>query len=409
MPQFATARRSNLRALRRELPPHRRPASGWRRALLAALAGIAVLGAAALVYRNLPVPVETVALTQGSVEITYAVDGLIARQEEVYTAPADGRLRRLVAEGQRVRVGSPVAEIVEAGTAQEPAPPGTPPDPVPQGDIAIRREIDRITAAIYDRASAINLAKANGDGEAAARLQDELDQLAVRQEELSQQLGRSQPVVVAPAPLLSPEQPVGRALGVIKAGTSGIVIYQTDGLEGRLSGELKPSALAAMGPRPHAPGETVRQGEAVLKIVDNLNTTLLAVLPEEALTRLGGANRVTIRLDGRDARPVSGRITGQVREGGQVLLTLSASAMPEELVLQRRFRATLVMGAYEGLTVPRTALDVRDGLQGVWVLEGLETRFHPVRVLGGNDQVLALETDLAVGVRVLRYAPTSMR
>lgn len=433
----AAARRANLRAVRREIPPVRRPLSGRLKMLAAMLAGAAVLWGAVFVYRNSAVAPETVALTRGSVEIARSVDGLVVRTEQIYTAPAAGTVRRLAVEGQRVRVGAPVAQIVAGSTpTAEPAPatgttpatgtaPTTGTTPAPQGDAAIRRELDKLNAAIYEKAFALNKAKANGDAAAADRLQEELDQLAIRQSELTPQLGRSQPVIVAPPPALPPvqaevpAQPAaqapnqGPALGEIVATVSGVVIYQTDGLEGQLAAGKAdgwtPSAIKALTGEPRAAAETVAKGDPVFKIVDNLSATLLAVVPEDALTQLGAADVITIRFDGREGPPVAVRITQQVRENGEVLLVLKAPVFPEDLVHQRRFRATLVMGRHEGMMIPRSALDVRDGLQGVWVVEGAATRFHPVRVLGGTEDLLALETDLKVGIRILKQAPTWMR
>ncbi|HYF76333.1 MAG TPA: HlyD family efflux transporter periplasmic adaptor subunit, partial [Symbiobacteriaceae bacterium] len=155
--------------------------------------------------------------------------------------------------------------------------------------------------------------------------------------------------------------------------------------------------------------ETVAKGDPVFKIVDNLSATLLAVVPEGILSQMGAADVVTIRFDGREGPSIAVRIIKQVRQNGEVLLVMNAPVFPEDLVHQRRFRATIIMGRHEGIMIPRTALDVRDGLQGVWVVEGAGTRFHPVRVLGGTDEQLALETDLKLGIRILKQAPTGMR
>jgi putative membrane fusion protein len=436
---YAATRRANLRAVRRELPPVRKPPSGRLKLLVAVAAGAALLWGAVFVYRSSAVAPETVALTRGSVENIQAVDGLVVRTELVYTAPVAGTVRRLAAEGQRVRVGAPVAEITKgpvviAGTtgttptsppAQTTPPPTAATQAAPQGDAGIRRELDKLNAAIYEKAFALNKAKANGDVEAADRIQEELDQLAIRQSELTPQLGRSQPVVVAPPPALPPAEatvpaqqppqtpPPPAALGQITATASGIVIYQTDGLEGQLAidkvDQWTPAAISALSGEPRATTETVAKGDPVFKIVDNLSATLLAVVPEGILSQMGAADVVTIRFDGREGPPIAVRIIKQVRQNGEVLLVMNAPVFPEDLVHQRRFRATIIMGRHEGIMIPRTALDVRDGLQGVWVVEGAGTRFHPVRVLGGTDEQLALETDLKLGIRILKQAPTGMR
>lgn len=407
MPQ-QTARQTNLRMLRREVPPPPRRRPAGLKLILGALAGLGFLIAAIGIYRNQPIAYETVPLSQGAVEITHAVDGLVARHEQVYTAPAAGMVARLVAEGQRVRVGAAIAQIVAADSAA----PAPAPVTQPAGNGTTQQQVDQLTVAIFAKATAINTAKANGDFETADLLQAELDELSVRQQELAAQIGRSQPVVTAP-----PSHPVaqtqGPVLGEITATVAGLVIYQTDGLESSLAagreGEWKPSLLSSLSAMPRAAPQAVAKGDPVLKVVDNLSLSLLVVVPQTAMKDLGESDRLSVRFTGRDGPPVTARIIRRVPEGESLLLVLSAPVFPEELVHQRRFRATLLLGSYEGLVVPRTAIDVRDGLQGVWVLAGIETRFHPVRVIGGNADLLALETDLQPGTAVLKHAPTWMR
>jgi putative membrane fusion protein len=194
---------------------------------------------------------------------------------------------------------------------------------------------------------------------------------------------------------------------------AGLLTYQLDGLESALSParakDWKPSTVKALTAQLEPIPDVVAKGDPVLKVVDSLSLTLIAVVPDAVVARLGGETQVSLRFAGREGPPVVAQISRQVSEGGEVLLVLTAPVFPEELAQQRNFRATVVLGGASGLLVPRTAIDVRGGLQGVWVVAGTERTFHPARVLGGNDNVVALETDLTVGTRVLATAPTSMR
>jgi putative membrane fusion protein len=354
-----------------------------------------------------------VVLKQGSVELTADVEGLVVRQERVYTAPAAGSVRRVAAEGQRVRVGAPAAEIVAPGSvpAQQAAPATGAKAPA-QGDAAVRRRIDDLGAAMYQKAAAITEAKSKGDATTAAALQAELDQLGLQQQQLARQLNEQAPAVV-PAVPAAPAAPQGPALGTVTVDMAGLLTYQLDGLESALSParakDWKPSTVKALTAQLQAIPDVVAKGDPVLKVVDNLSLTLIAVVPDAVVARLGGEKQVSLRFAGREGPPVVAQISRQVSEGGEVLLVLTAPVFPEELAQQRNFRATVVLGGASGLLVPRTAIDVRGGLQGVWVVAGTERTFHPARVLGGNDNVVALETDLTVGTRVLATAPTSMR
>ncbi|GAW92585.1 HlyD family efflux transporter periplasmic adaptor subunit [Calderihabitans maritimus] len=55
---------------------------------------------------------ETEIAEFGVLEKSISVDGLLIRQETLVTTPVKGRLRPLVEEGQRVRVGAAIAEVL---------------------------------------------------------------------------------------------------------------------------------------------------------------------------------------------------------------------------------------------------------------------------------------------------------
>lgn len=201
----------------------------------------------------------------------------------------------------------------------------------------------------------------------------------------------------------------------VLADSAGILVYQVDGLEAALTptstADWKPSWFRSLvtNPRQTADG-TVEAGDPLFKIVDNLSIGLLALVPESDLpATLPEDGRVQLHFPAWPGRPVAARITSVQREGGEVLLHLTAPVFPGELTGLRRVRVTLLFARFGGLVAPRSAIDVRGGKQGVWVHNHGDPYFHPVRVLGGNAQEVALETDLQPGTRLLRVAPRQMR
>jgi putative membrane fusion protein len=211
---------------------------------------------------------------------------------------------------------------------------------------------------------------------------------------------------------LQPGAAEGKALAEVATEAAGILSYQVDGLESTLvsstSKDWTPALIRSLMPQPYKLGEIAAKGDPVFKVVDNLNLGLLTVVPAGTLDGIPPDTRVLLRLPGRAGAPVAARVTRWEPVGGEMLILLTAPVFPEDFTQIRRVKATLVFGSFSGAVVPRSAIDVRDGLQGIWVIEGRKQIFRPVQVVGGNQEEVALETDLQSGARVLKQAPAWM-
>lgn len=407
MQQDQIGQRHRLRAVRRQIGPDQ-PDRLPRRAILIGVAAAAVLLTAAYaLFVRQPLPLDaTLPLESGIVEQSVPAEALVVRREKVYAASRNGYVTRLATGGERIRVGTPVVSIGRAGPSESVAPQPAVQQTASQD--AIQRDMDQIAADMYTVAVKLGEAKARGDGDESRRLQAQLDDLAARQWRLAQQLGRSE---TAPRSVgLAPEP----GLEVLADG-AGILVYEVDGLEGALdpAGGANWStawfrSLAAPQPRPTAEGDA-REGDPVFKVVDNIEMGLLAPVPMEALSRLPADGRVRIRLQGKESQVVQGRVSRVLRGENDAVLYLTAPVFPDELNAVRRVRAGVILSAYEGQVAPRTALDVLDGETGVWAVQNRKLAFVPVRIVGGNDTEVALETDLPSGTRIARVAPARSR
>ncbi|BDG60742.1 HlyD family efflux transporter periplasmic adaptor subunit [Caldinitratiruptor microaerophilus] len=99
----------------------RRPAAPWRRALpvLAALAAVlGIVALSALPLRPAAAP-ATVPVRRDAVELGFAAQALVVREERVQVATRDGPVERLVPAGRVVRVGTPVVRIGPPNAAEE--------------------------------------------------------------------------------------------------------------------------------------------------------------------------------------------------------------------------------------------------------------------------------------------------
>ncbi len=360
-----------------------------------------------------------VAVRSGAVEEALEVDALVIRSEQVVVAPTSGSVKRLVGEGEKVRLGAPVVAISPA-TASAPAVPPAPVQPVANpGTSAAEREYDRLTGQIYQLAVALNQAKYGGETEKAAELEEQLDSLARQQAALLDQTGTEAPSPISQVlpPTGDPDSPDPLATRVV-ADAGGIVLYQTDGLEAVLTPEQAETWTASWirslpYPEQKQTGSgLVAPGQPLFKVVDEMDLELMIIVPAQRLT---GARRTLIQQDGitlrlpNSERTLAARVKSLREEGEDLLIHLVVPMPASEVLSVRRLRATLLMEVFEGIIIPRSAIDVQDGKQGVWTYEAGTYEFLPVRVVGGNQQEIAVTGDLDPDAQVLQTPPPSVR
>lgn len=181
----------------------------------------------------------------------------------------------------------------------------------------------------------------------------------------------------------------------VAAERPGIVSYQVDGLEPALQPDRLPWLSEGPGPGPgwlaalpprrvQAAGQTAAAGEPLFRLLEGDRLWLLMALPGGPLEGVAPGARVAVLtpLAGPDPLPFTLTYRSPV-EGGRVLVALqSRGAHPEALLFPRRVPATVRLGRYEGLIVPRSALTVAGGQVAVVVEEGAAVRAVPVTVLG---------------------------
>lgn len=389
----------------------------------------------------------------GVLQVTLDADAVLVRREQVYRAPEGGTLRRLAAEGARVRVGGQVVAFSPGAGPPVPAartdPRSTPAESaLPRAVSAARQAYDRLAAELY--AAAVALQEAQLRGEATAPYQERLDELAREQLALLPALredmaraGTEAAPLPPPAGEAAPQfPPAGEAgpqsplpgserdpqeegwhpafgegegdFNVITTPVSGVVLYQTDGLETVLT----PEAVAGWGPaalytlpypdtREIADGP-VAAGDPLFKLVDDLTVEMLLLVPADSLTEAQQAaltgQEVELQVAGRDL-PLTARVLRVAADGQDLLIHLESPLPSSDALRLRRMRVSVLLAEYEGVILPRTAIDVEDGRTGVWVAQRGGYRFVPVRVLGGTADEVAVEGDLPPDAQVLTAPP----
>ncbi|MCL4426013.1 MAG: hypothetical protein M1299_13455 [Firmicutes bacterium] len=421
------------RTQRPSLPRARRrkaSSSGGRRKLLWVLY---LLVGAFLVYfplRNLiffplrdqvaSIMIKVSTAQSGVVEKLYRGEAVILRQETVLVAPLPGRTHLLAKEGELIRVGRPVLEVVNEDSRR-----------AAQAEVAeIDEEIKAFEAGpgrqleeLYGRrgktekevlTSFTELKKGlfqsglSSGGMTPLKTAAEVFRRAVssweevrakvadleknRDDLLKEKERRNALLKLAVNSLDSP--------------LAGILSYNLDGLEAIFDPErtdLTASRLFTAEPqrRTLEEGQMVKGGEGVAKIMDPGSFTLAIPIPPEEAGLFPRGKSIKVRWPDLLEREVPAQVVLAPSEGkGYDLARLKVDQYVQPLMGLRKARVELVEEAYYGIVLPSGALVRKDQQLGVYVLGRTTIRFSPVNVVGSNGREVAVQ-GLGEGTQVV--------
>lgn len=362
--------------------------------------------------------VKTVVATAGTVEQVVAGDGwLMPTIAETQVAPLDGMVYLKIPDGERVRVGDCVAEIVDPGTQRELVDQLSGLDKqladVRQRNAAERdaatKRIAEIEALLPTKLSELQSATAKGDQTGIAGLQQEIRDLGSEKQTLEQKLAA---LDASESQLAGSRQQVSdtisRSAYQMLALSPGVVSYRFDGLDDTLSPD-KAIALGSRGlwslreqPATLKDQAGVMAGQPVLKVLDPGATYVALAIKADQLTDLG-QGQVTLRFSGFARDTVSAEFVsaGQPERNGYIVAVYRTADFLPEFGQTRRISIEIVKSAGSGLVVPVSSLVTRKGATGVWVVKVGTARFTPVEILSSNG-VFAAVGGLTDGAEVVK-------
>ncbi|KAB2954502.1 hypothetical protein F9B85_02145 [Heliorestis acidaminivorans] len=262
--------------------------------------------------------VETEPASMGQIADTRHLPGWIIRDETIVYTPITGRLESLIGDGERVRLGAPVARVKTV----------------------------------------------NPSGEVMGTVQD------------------------------------------FMAPRSGLVVYNTDGLEDimtpRVLEEIDVEQLSNLTVRKEIieVEQLVYQGQALFKVINNLDKAhFLAHYNIQDLGRaLVPGARLTLALS-PEGPTMSARVIN-VRGGEDAWVVLQISNPPTEVIKERQMTLLVVDRTYRGFILPEKAIVQKEGQDGLLLSIRKKAQWRPVEVLAiVGDQVVVegiREGDLVV-------------
>jgi putative membrane fusion protein len=352
--------------------------------------------------------IRTAFAETGRVILTYDCEALIVWEKETVSAPASGKLKLLVREGEKVRVGQPLFTVI---------------NPDLEGELRARlkekNEERESFIAKYETETAdleaslatakSSLAKATDDLKKALRAQDEM---AVRRargaletcfKEHDEIEGKIKAIEKELARLVKEEQEIKDMLAsserVVPSSKAGTVTFFLDDPTFDISIDdlngIRPDKIFGVNDKKRRieTGEGIRGGDPVCEVFDDSKAYLVLPVKEDLCRELLKKGQVELDLneDVQNSRITAEcKFMGGISANGYVSIVVEAREGLQGLLEHNVIDVSVVTASYEGVTVPVSALCIRDGKQGVFVIEKAAAVFKQVEVKGQNDEQAAV-------------------
>jgi hypothetical protein len=199
----------------------------------------------------------------------------------------------------------------------------------------------------------------------------------------------------------------GSSLKDVRAPQEGYFLAGADGLEGSWryptlwpgQDELPNAAPVTM----TRDGQKVKSGAVIGKIILQpqdlrfIGYADLTVKLEEDLA----SNKVMVKMDALDT-PSHAQVRVYERVGHRVKMYLTVPWFPPDVTLSRNGDLIIEAGATAGVTVPESAVVMRNGFRGAFVMKGSEATFSKVggRSIGGGRYLVTSGVNLGDAVIV---------
>lgn len=369
-------------------------------AALALAAVVVIVDIAFQIGGSMVQEVETADTVRIDTSEDIRAQGYIIRSESVLELQTNGYLGYTIADGERVSVGTQVADVY-ADTEENRS--------KLEAIENIDRKLDLIAEAnsvkgIYtvsaaDRRIAVlrqELSDAVADGSPIRReLEDELlVMLYVRDMRSGKSLEETQAALVQERNALKAS--LGAPGKTLSADKLGYFYSQCDGYETLFDADGVMNATIA-------DFETVLSGEktpelsehAVGKIVTDYNWYLVCELPVEQTRGMSESKRYTLHFDGENDRTLTMQLARLVYEYGndKSVLVFQSEMMPEGFTYTRFQTVTIEQEQFSGYRVPISAVRSLDGISGVYVLRGSIVEFREISPVNVQDGVVTVDAD----------------
>ena len=360
----------------------------------------------AYIFRYFAYKIETQMVNYDSMENSITTQALLIKNEWSTALPGGTAADYKVSEGDRVAIGKPILKISKNEGVDE--------------NISLK------IAKINERIAEINKAEADNNYFAAdkekidASIQENLNELKnvtesgdfSKLEQVKTELaadvykkslvygtesfsGQNLAQLMKEKETL--EQIQKNNLDVIYALTSGIVSYELDGYEEVLKPEsiksLKTSSIREIFNAQKEDGkEKSEEKSEGVKVVDNFEWYIAAVIPKGLLTQDDIGKTIKVRFKDYENTEVSGKLNHfEAGDESGALIVIKTNEQLKDFQRIRTANVEIITKYKEGLIVPAKCITEKDGVKGLFIERSGSARFVPVKIIIANEEEVLVE------------------
>lgn len=325
---------------------------------------------------------QTMLVEYGNLKISEQATCYIIKNETLYFANEQGRLKYVFDEGALVRGGSEVLTIEPAKVEND-------------SDLGVFKEHGQPFASgstllnpkssSFDKVLADLRQQYNEKEDIAFRT--EIDRYITRLNDIKKSGGKED----------SSEGELSE-LGVLpdtyQIAKPGIISYSLDGYES----EMSPYTMALLSREKtqkidasvsDLSRETTRYGEPLFKIIDNSEWYAVMWIDEHDLGKYSENKAVTMKLPDGDA---SGKVYRILENDGEIMVIMRFNTYYDSLSSLRKIQTDVVSSDCSGLMIRNSFITSKDGQPGVYVLGVAgDSRFVPIKVKGTDGKYSIVE------------------
>lgn len=202
------------------------------------------------------------------------------------------------------------------------------------------------------------------------------------------------------------ESKIGSEGASVYAPVSGVLYLSADGFENVLYPEMADEITVGSFGEIESKRETFSQN--AYKISDNFVYYIAAVIDAEDAKdfeemKTAGIN-AGLRFSGFSSEKVSGRIEHiSEEENGQRVIVLSCNKIANEMLSAREISVDIIKSSYEGFLLPAEAVRTEDGVEGVYVENGVNSYFKKVKVIYEDEETVIISSRSSEENELLLY------
>lgn len=359
-------------------------------------------------------PVSTELVRQGVLENSVQVEGIVVREEWVYTSEEGGVFESSFADGARVSSGEKLGTVYFGEVSSQAA---SQLKSINQqiAQLEAKEEVfesgmndpEKINTRIADLVGELVNASIACNGKKFSELQNEISQLHDRRLVLE---GKKQEGTSELDQLYQQKAELEAGLRTedIYAQQAGMFTYLTDGFETRVGvstlSDLTPGDVETLLETQIANVAAEFSAQPIAKVVNNFKWYFVFNLTVQQLDTLKVGDEVHLRFSGDQSESIPAKVaTVSQEQNGQVCVSVSCMTDVKTAFTNRKLKIELIKQRYEGSCFSRSAVRVRDDVSGVFVVKDGVAVFCPVEILYGTDETVIISSEQSEGNQVKLY------